>query len=80
MKPRLETAPLTNEDFDIWDFICSPYRLVPRTPMWSYILADRRDADLMLVLYQAWHQSAVPLVKNTALATVGLNSIEQLYV
>ena len=47
MKPRLN-APLTQEDFDIWDRISEPYGIKPGIPLWGYIESDRRDADLML--------------------------------
>jgi hypothetical protein len=49
MKPRLN-APLTQEDFDIWDRIADPYGLKPGVPLWGYIRSDRRDADLMFEL------------------------------
>jgi hypothetical protein len=51
MKPRLN-APLTQEDFDIWDRISEPYGIKPGIPLWGYIESDRRDADLMY-----WAQS-----------------------
>ena len=46
MKPRLN-APLTPEDFAIWDRIADPYGIKPGIPLWGYIESDRRDADLM---------------------------------
>jgi hypothetical protein len=55
MKPRLQSAPLTREDWDIWDqvnWMWSPDNLL----VWTYeasLRADRRDADLMLYLTSA---------------------------
>lgn len=53
MKPRLEPLPLTDEDWVlVWGFWA---RLRAGKPYWShlhaqYMHADRRDADLMLML------------------------------
>jgi len=51
MKPRQGSAALTREDHLIWGRVC--YRFLPKVdrdycPETWGILADRRDADLML--------------------------------
>jgi hypothetical protein len=52
MKPRLLSAPLTPEDFDIYVRMSARYFRAPR--VWQghvasmYDLADRRDADRMM--------------------------------
>jgi hypothetical protein len=56
MKPRLESARLTDEDFDIYVRMCARERrnLGGRFKghgfAFAYDTADRRDADLMLKL------------------------------
>ncbi len=48
MKPRLESAPLTPEDFRIWDRLMDPPPPREGISAVDYVTADRRDADLML--------------------------------
>jgi len=41
-------APLTQEDFDIWDRLSEPHgKYQVGVPLWGYTICDRRDADLM---------------------------------
>lgn len=50
MRPRLEPAPYTQEDSDIWMCVglWGPFALNDKLELSSSI-GDRRDADLMLV-------------------------------
>jgi len=47
MKPRLPPAPLTPEDFAIWDRFMDPPPPREGISAVDYVMADRHDADLM---------------------------------
>lgn len=59
MKPRLESAPLSELDGDIWLDLAHAWRFGAKQAMLdSYMLADRRDADLMLTCQQWFFRGA----------------------
>ncbi len=46
MKPRLRRAPLTDQDWAVWDHVNDKG---PGARLYGYVIeADRRDADVML--------------------------------
>jgi hypothetical protein len=75
MKSLLKSTPQTSEDYRAWFWVVgkaySQHRIA--NLCLDCRLQDRCDAELMLHLYMAWNRSATPLVKNTALATVGMS-------
>jgi hypothetical protein len=60
MKPRLKSAPETQEDWDVWLWVNALWlRRNPCGPRWPYTDADRRDADLMYVLTRVERRTTI---------------------
>jgi hypothetical protein len=77
MKPRLESAPRTPEDRAIW--LRLMHGKYPPLPIWSYLAADRRDADLMYTA-QLCHASGIDWFDIRGPLTLSIDGSEETYV